>query len=194
MVKSKGSLPLVLIFEVSEEQDIGIERCNKIMELLNVIISVRLKQKFGTYAVHIKGLERNAEKLYKSRQMLLDSNEPPVLAEIPQSYFGNGTFINTDDSLASSNVSTTSSTGMSPMASPRSGSISLQGIDSGYGETHEESRPVGGISINECGQQLEQLGDKALKICSDYEEMQAMAAQGRFNDVIYSLAIADTDV
>ncbi|XP_046406634.1 protein bicaudal C homolog 1-B-like [Ischnura elegans] len=85
-----GSLPLVLSFSVSEEVDVRIERCNNIMKSLDVIISARLKPKYGTYSVHIRSLERNAGQLYKARQMLLNSNEPPIIAEIPLSYFGQG--------------------------------------------------------------------------------------------------------
>ncbi|XP_071439050.1 protein bicaudal C-like [Hetaerina americana] len=92
-----GSLPLVLRFDVWEEQHLGIERCNKIMQLLDVKISARFKPKYGTYSVCVKGLERNAGNLYKARQLLLNSSEPATQAKIPLTYLGQETLHNSTE-------------------------------------------------------------------------------------------------
>ncbi|XP_046406686.1 protein bicaudal C homolog 1-B-like [Ischnura elegans] len=92
-----GSLPLVLRFDVWEEEHLGIERCNKIMQLLDVKISALFKPKYGTYSVCVKGLERNAGNLYKARQLLLNSSEPAIQANIPQAYLGVDPFQNPTD-------------------------------------------------------------------------------------------------
>lgn len=65
----KGSLPLVLMFDVmpdvaawSEDQD---KMLNDIMQTLDVYISIRHKPKQNIYSVVIKGLERNASKFLR---------------------------------------------------------------------------------------------------------------------------------
>ncbi|CAG4994704.1 unnamed protein product [Parnassius apollo] len=82
-----GSLPLVVIFDVSEEAcRIENDMAAKLMQKYNVYISIRRKPKQGIASVVIKGIERCAGDIYDARRELLGGNEPPVTAEIPESY------------------------------------------------------------------------------------------------------------
>ncbi|XP_037293126.1 protein bicaudal C isoform X2 [Manduca sexta] len=82
-----GSLPLVVIFDVSEEAcRVETEAATKLMQKHNVYINVRRKPKQGIASVVIKGIERCAGDIYEARRELLGGKEPVITAEIPESY------------------------------------------------------------------------------------------------------------
>ncbi|XP_026741713.1 protein bicaudal C-like isoform X2 [Trichoplusia ni] len=82
-----GSLPLVVIFDVSDEAcRIETETANKLMQKYNVYINIRRKPKQGITSVVIKGIERCAGDIYEARRELLNDKEPVINAEIPESY------------------------------------------------------------------------------------------------------------
>ncbi|XP_050347500.1 protein bicaudal C isoform X2 [Nymphalis io] len=82
-----GSLPLVVIFDVSEENcRVEGEAAARLMAKHNVYISVRRKPKQGIASVVIKGIERCAGDIYEARRELLGGKEPNITAEIPESY------------------------------------------------------------------------------------------------------------
>lgn len=82
-----GSLPLVVIFDVSDEScRIDADAANKLMQKHNVYINIRRKPKQGITSVVIKGIERCAGDIYEARRELLSEKEPVITAEIPESY------------------------------------------------------------------------------------------------------------
>ncbi|XP_032519361.1 protein bicaudal C homolog 1 [Danaus plexippus] len=81
-----GSLPLVVIFDVSEEGARLEADTARLMCKHNVYISVRRKPKQGIASVVIKGIERCAGDIYEARRELLGGKEPSITAEIPESY------------------------------------------------------------------------------------------------------------
>ncbi|CAK1586705.1 unnamed protein product [Parnassius mnemosyne] len=82
-----GSLPLVVIFDVSEEAcRIDNDAAAKLMQKHNVYISIRRKPKQGIASVVIKGIERCASDIYEARRELLGGKEPVITAKIPESY------------------------------------------------------------------------------------------------------------
>ncbi|KAI8439165.1 hypothetical protein MSG28_013012 [Choristoneura fumiferana] len=82
-----GSLPLVVIFDVSEEAyRLDPEAAIKLMQKYNVYINIRRKPKQGIASVVIKGIERCAGDIYEARRELLGGNEPVITAEVPESY------------------------------------------------------------------------------------------------------------
>ncbi|CAH2092625.1 unnamed protein product [Euphydryas editha] len=82
-----GSLPLVVIFDVAEENcRIEGEAAARLMAKHNVYISIRRKPKQGIASVVIKGIERCAGDIYEARRELLGGKEPAITAEIPESY------------------------------------------------------------------------------------------------------------
>lgn len=58
----QGSLPLVLIFEMGEEEFTESDDINVIMNHLDVSIMVRQKLRYNIMSVIIKGIERKAGK------------------------------------------------------------------------------------------------------------------------------------
>ncbi|KAJ8714866.1 hypothetical protein PYW08_004847 [Mythimna loreyi] len=82
-----GSLPLVVIFDVSDESfRIENELATKLMQKYNVYINIRRKPKQGITSVVVKGIERCAGDIYEARRELLADKEPVITAEIPESY------------------------------------------------------------------------------------------------------------
>ncbi|XP_028042569.1 protein bicaudal C homolog 1-A [Bombyx mandarina] len=82
-----GSLPLVVIFDVSDEAcRVDNDAANKLMQKHNVYINIRRKPKQGIASVVIKGIERCAGDIYEARRELLGGKEPVIAAEIPESY------------------------------------------------------------------------------------------------------------
>ncbi|CAB3230191.1 unnamed protein product [Arctia plantaginis] len=82
-----GSLPLVVLFDVSDEAcRVDSEAANQLMHKYNVYINVRRKPKQGITSVVIKGIERCAGDIYEARRELLGDKEPVITAEIPESY------------------------------------------------------------------------------------------------------------
>ncbi|XP_075980528.1 protein bicaudal C [Anticarsia gemmatalis] len=82
-----GSLPLVVIFDVSDEScRVDGDAATKLMHKYNVYINVRRKPKQGITSVVIKGIERCAGDIYEARRELLGDKEPVITAEIPESY------------------------------------------------------------------------------------------------------------
>ncbi|XP_072945102.1 protein bicaudal C [Epargyreus clarus] len=82
-----GSLPLVVIFDVSDEAcRIETDAATKLMQKHNVYISVRRKPKQGIASIVIKGIERCAGDIYEARRELLGGSEPAITAEVPESY------------------------------------------------------------------------------------------------------------
>uniref|UniRef100_A0A1B6DKN9 SAM domain-containing protein n=1 Tax=Clastoptera arizonana TaxID=38151 RepID=A0A1B6DKN9_9HEMI len=83
-----GSLPLILIFDVPEEAiSIDKEQINELMTSLDVFISIRNKIKQNVISVIIKGIERDASKIYEAREKLLGSKESDIVVDIPSTYF-----------------------------------------------------------------------------------------------------------
>ncbi|CAH0720506.1 unnamed protein product, partial [Brenthis ino] len=82
-----GSLPLVVIFDVAEEQcRVEGDAAARLMDKHRVYISVRRKPKQGIASVVIKGIERCAGDIYEARRELLGNKEASITAEIPESY------------------------------------------------------------------------------------------------------------
>ncbi|KAL0821490.1 hypothetical protein ABMA28_004956 [Loxostege sticticalis] len=82
-----GSLPLVVIFDVSEEAcRIDNDQVAKLMQKHNVYINVRRKPKQGIASVVIKGIERCAGDIYEARRDLLGGKESVITAEVPETY------------------------------------------------------------------------------------------------------------
>ncbi|PIK61885.1 hypothetical protein BSL78_01216, partial [Apostichopus japonicus] len=66
-----GCLPLVLMFDVKEDADVDSNTISKLMEQLDVFISVKPKPKQPSKSVIVKSVERNAASMYRARQTLL---------------------------------------------------------------------------------------------------------------------------
>ncbi|XP_066994611.1 protein bicaudal C [Anabrus simplex] len=81
-----GSLPLVILFELSEDTKFDLEKMEQIMQTMDVSISIRHKPKQKSLSVIIKGVERNASNIYEARRLLLGLSEPQVTAAVPESY------------------------------------------------------------------------------------------------------------
>ncbi|XP_026321181.1 protein bicaudal C homolog 1 [Hyposmocoma kahamanoa] len=82
-----GSLPLVVIFDVSEELcHVDNDAVAQLSQRYNVYINVRRKPKQGIASIVIKGIERCAGDIYEARRELLGGKEPVIAAEIPESY------------------------------------------------------------------------------------------------------------
>lgn len=82
-----GSLPLLLIFDVTEDNFVAdTEQINDLMHNLDVHITIRNKQKRSGISIIIKGIERNASNIYEARRQLLGSKEEVVAANIPATY------------------------------------------------------------------------------------------------------------
>lgn len=82
-----GSLPLVLMFDVPEESiTIQSEQVTQLMQTHDVIITIRHKPKQNSMSIIVKGIERNASKIYEARKHLLSLKEETVKANIPESY------------------------------------------------------------------------------------------------------------
>ncbi|KAK7603956.1 hypothetical protein V9T40_004229 [Parthenolecanium corni] len=81
-----GSLPLVLMFEVTPES-VSLKAINldELMQSLDVYISIRPKPKQNVFSVVIKGLEKNAGNMYEARRRLIGSDEV-IAALIPKTY------------------------------------------------------------------------------------------------------------
>ncbi|XP_026463078.1 protein bicaudal C-like isoform X2 [Ctenocephalides felis] len=82
-----GSLPLVMMFDLPD--NVGTtdpDNINNLMKSLDLVIQVRHKPKQNTMSVIIKGIERNATKMYEARNKLLNITEPRIVADIPPSY------------------------------------------------------------------------------------------------------------
>ncbi|XP_066139863.1 protein bicaudal C [Euwallacea fornicatus] len=84
-----GSLPLIVIFDLPDDQDelkIKPEQISGIQTTYDVSINVRQKANKTTKACVIKGIERQASNIYKARNVILGIEEPPVHADIPLTY------------------------------------------------------------------------------------------------------------
>jgi len=68
-----GCLPLVLMFDVKETDDISTEteRNNRLMEELDVFISVKLKPRQPSKSVIVKSVERNVHSMFEARRRML---------------------------------------------------------------------------------------------------------------------------
>lgn len=76
------------MFDLPEDsQPLGTEQIGNIQSDLGVMISIRQKVKQNTLAYIIKGIERNASKIYEARNQVLGITDPSVVADIPKSYF-----------------------------------------------------------------------------------------------------------
>ena len=80
-----GCLPLVLMFDVKDEDFSGLASdstvISKLMESLDVFISIKPMQ--PKYRVIIKSIERNAESIYKARRCLFDAGYMRNLRDQP---------------------------------------------------------------------------------------------------------------
>ncbi|KAK3920505.1 Protein bicaudal C [Frankliniella fusca] len=82
-----GSLPLVLMFDVPEESiSVQNDQVTQIMQTYDVLITIRHKPKQSSMSITVKGIERNATKIYEARKQLLNLKEETVKADIPLSY------------------------------------------------------------------------------------------------------------
>lgn len=108
------------MFDLPEDsQPLGTEQIGNIQSDLGVIISIRQKVKQNTLAYIIKGIERNASKIYESRKQVLGLGDPPVVADIPNSYFmSTMTFETVDNVPPVINVQQPVSPMVTPMISP----------------------------------------------------------------------------
>ncbi|CAG9858598.1 unnamed protein product [Phyllotreta striolata] len=82
-----GSLPLIVIFDLPEEYSmLRKEQIDQVQNNYDVTITIRQKAKNNTKACIIKGVEKNAENIYKARNYILGLDELYVQADIPSSY------------------------------------------------------------------------------------------------------------
>ncbi|KDR18180.1 hypothetical protein L798_06930, partial [Zootermopsis nevadensis] len=81
-----GSLPVVLMFDLPEDMVVDTDQVSRLMQILDVFISIRRKPKQNVVSVIIKGIERNATNVYEARSKLLGLEEPRVVADIPPTY------------------------------------------------------------------------------------------------------------
>jgi len=81
-----GSLPLVMMFDLPDNVDIQDTVVQALQEKNEVTISVKPKARQSNKSVIIKAQERNANGMYQARAQLLNIQENPVAAEIPETY------------------------------------------------------------------------------------------------------------
>lgn len=82
-----GSLPLVLMFDVPDESiSIQNDQVALLMQTHDVLITIRHKPKQNSMSIIVKGIERNANKIYEARKQLLNLKDDNSKADIPQSY------------------------------------------------------------------------------------------------------------
>ncbi|XP_008547286.1 protein bicaudal C isoform X1 [Microplitis demolitor] len=83
-----GSLPLVVMFDFPEDATptFDTETISQLMQTLDVFISVRHKPKQSALSVIIKGVEKNASRIYEARRQILNLKEPRLHATIPDTY------------------------------------------------------------------------------------------------------------
>lgn len=78
-------LPLVLIFDLNEDQDVDHELISRLMHQLDVSIYAKQKIKKCGITITVKGLEKDARNLYEARRLLLGLEEyevPVILTKI----------------------------------------------------------------------------------------------------------------
>ncbi|XP_074647664.1 protein bicaudal C homolog 1-B-like isoform X2 [Tubulanus polymorphus] len=66
-----GCLPLVLMFDVKEEQDIDQQLLTQLQEQLDVFLSIKPKPKQTSKSVIVKSVEHNASNLFEARRIML---------------------------------------------------------------------------------------------------------------------------
>ncbi|XP_066538855.1 protein bicaudal C homolog 1-A [Hoplias malabaricus] len=134
-----GCLPLVLMFDIKEEVEVGTQCITTLMEQLDVFISIKPKPKQPSKSVIVKSVERNAENMYEARRLLLalESNcgaspSPPVSLctsichTASGAPFSSGTCsVKVNGHSPSSSVHSTSSSVHSPSSSVHSPSSSV---------------------------------------------------------------------
>ncbi|CAH1793905.1 unnamed protein product [Owenia fusiformis] len=116
-------LPLVLMFDMKEDQEtIDQSRITRLMEQLDVFISIKPKPKQPSKSVIVKSIERNAPNLHKARRILLGleqdglllTNNNPTAASLGLTGLGmfghNMLSINTANPLLMYNVANSSPT------------------------------------------------------------------------------------
>ncbi|XP_056634599.1 protein bicaudal C [Diorhabda sublineata] len=84
-----GSLPLIIIFDLPEESGSLRTRPDQLADVQNnydVTVTIRQKAKQNTRACVIKGVEKNAGNIYKTRSYILGFDDPYVHADIPPTY------------------------------------------------------------------------------------------------------------
>lgn len=81
-----GSLPLVLIFEMSEDEFTVSDDINVLMHHLDLTIKVRQKARYNIISIVIKGIERKASNIYEAYRQLKGGKVPKVTANIPSTY------------------------------------------------------------------------------------------------------------
>lgn len=69
----QGSLPVVLMFDLPEDMVVDTDQVSRLMQNLDVFISIRRKPKQNVVSVIIKGIERNASKCNKFNEFLCNS-------------------------------------------------------------------------------------------------------------------------
>ncbi|XP_064621820.1 protein bicaudal C homolog 1-like isoform X2 [Lineus longissimus] len=74
-----GCLPLVLMFDMKEDQDVDQKRIGHLMEQLDVFISIKPKPKQPSKSVIVKSIERNSANMYEARRLLLGLERDPAL-------------------------------------------------------------------------------------------------------------------
>lgn len=73
-------LPLVLMFDLKEGQELDTAQVTKLMDNLNINIVIRPKPKQNTKSILVRGVEKNSRVLFEVRRQLLDLDR----SEVPQ--------------------------------------------------------------------------------------------------------------
>ncbi|CAG5093453.1 Similar to BicC: Protein bicaudal C (Drosophila melanogaster) [Cotesia congregata] len=83
-----GSLPLVVMFDFPEDATptFDSETISQLMQTQDVFISVRNKPKVSAISIVIKGVEKNATRIYEARRQILNLKEPRLHAMTPDTY------------------------------------------------------------------------------------------------------------
>nr|CAI5865190.1 unnamed protein product [Callosobruchus analis] len=84
-----GNLPLIIIFDLPEDSTTLRTRPEHIAYIqanCDVTINIRQKAKQNTKACVIKGIEKNADNIYRARHLVLGLTDQPLRAGIPASY------------------------------------------------------------------------------------------------------------
>ncbi|XP_035670105.1 protein bicaudal C homolog 1-like [Branchiostoma floridae] len=111
-----GCLPLVLMFDMKEDVEVDTSKMARLMEELDVFISIKPKPKQPSKSVIVKSVERNAPNMYRARCRLLGLEESE---NIPPS---------TSPQLPTINISSDVKTSCATMNGFTSGSLGLNSL------------------------------------------------------------------
>ncbi|CAD6208907.1 GSCOCG00010721001-RA-CDS [Cotesia congregata] len=127
-----GSLPLVVMFDFPEDATptFDSETISQLMQTQDVFISVRNKPKVSAISIVIKGVEKNATRIYEARRQILNLKEPRLHAMTPDTYNipnASNLFLGNTASIVSTNMRarTESSADITPMSSQSTSPYSM---------------------------------------------------------------------